>query len=194
MTKRSREYSGAIAAHSAFSKAEVIVDVGGGEGQLVIDILRAHDGVSGIVFDLPNMAEAAKTLINEAHMTDRCRFVAGDMFHTVPPAGDVYLLKWVLHDWNDEKALVILNRVAEAMTDGSQLLIVERLMPETIDESTGLVQADLNMLCQNDGAERTLGEYRAILDKANMQLLSSDLVETRYGFHVLQAKKRLPVR
>lgn len=188
MTVRSSEISNAVAQRPIFDAVELVVDVGGGQGQLLLDIVHVRPRIRGIVFDRPVLQRPADELIGHRGLSDRCRFVAGDMIDSVPPGAGVYILKWILHDWDDDRAAAILQSCAKAMTDASRLLILERLMPERITASTGLVQADLNMLCCTGGAERTLDEYRGLLARAGMELLSSNQVENSYGFFALDAR------
>jgi SAM-dependent methyltransferase len=190
MAARSSEYSDAVARRPVFDAAELVVDVGDGTGRLLLDILRVRPRIRGIVFDLAVLQRRANELINQSGLSDRCRFVAGDMFDEIPSGGNVYLLKWILHDWDDQRAILILQNCVKAMTKDSRLLILERLMPERITSFTGLVQADLNMLCSTGGAERTLDEYRALLAQGGAELVSSNQVENYYGFVALEARPR----
>jgi hypothetical protein len=124
-------------------------------------------------------------------LSGRWRFEAGDMFRLLPAEADVYVLKWVLHDWPDERAAVILRRCTEAMRDDSRLLVIERLMPASPAAAarSGLVQADLNMLCLSGGAERTEAEYRRLIDAAGLAVESFEQVEEFYGFHAITCGK-----
>ena len=159
------------------------MDVGGGEGRLAVDILEAHPAMRGVVFDLPIVRADAEEMIQGRLMAARCDFVAGDMFVEVPGGGDVYLLKWILHDWNDPKALQILNNVRASMNPDARLVVMERVMPEAVGQGIGLAQADLNMLCLNGGAERTEREIVALLKQARFVLQNSVKLESYYGFH-----------
>ena len=183
MSARTAEYSAAVVALPVFADCRAVVDVGGGEGRLAVDILAAHPAMRGVVFDLPIVRADAEELIKGKLMAARCDFVAGDMFVEVPGGGDVYLLKWILHDWNDTKALQILNNVRASMNPNARLVVMERAMPEAVEHGIGLAQADLNMLCLNGGAERTEREIVALLKRAGFILQNSVKLESYYGFH-----------
>ena len=101
----------AVAAAYDFSSMRKLVDVGGGQGALMAGILRANPKLRGVVFDLPRLAEGARREIAAAGLADRCEFVGGDFFETVPAGADAYMLKHVIHDWDDAKATRILAHV-----------------------------------------------------------------------------------
>ncbi|MFF7936334.1 methyltransferase [Streptomyces sp. NPDC007940] len=147
------------------SAHRVVVDVAGGNGELLGRLLRAAPHLSGVLLERPHAVEAAEKAFAEAGLADRCRFVAGDFTSAVPGGGDLYVLSRVLHDWDDSRCLAILRRCAEAMTSGAELLLVERLLPA--DARLSLAVAwDLHMLCNVGGRERTEEHYRQLLDEA----------------------------
>jgi ubiquinone/menaquinone biosynthesis C-methylase UbiE len=187
MSTRTGTYSGPIAALAIFRKVRHIVDVGGGEGRLMVDVLKARPEAEAVVFDLPVVRADAEKLITREGLDQRCRFIAGDMFEEVPAGGDVYLLKWILHDWDDEPAGCILQNVRRAMGKAARLIVVERLMPEQMGDSIRLAQADLNMLALNAGAERTLGQYKDLLAAAGFEVGEVVKVEEKYGFYAMIA-------
>jgi hypothetical protein len=113
----------AVAAYD-FARFGTIVDVGGGNGTLLAGILGITPGPRGIVFDLPHVAERARAHLAEVGVADRCTAVAGDFFKEVPRGGDAYLLKHVIHDWNDDCAVQILTTCRRAMGPGARLLII----------------------------------------------------------------------
>ncbi|KJK55583.1 hypothetical protein UK12_27770 [Saccharothrix sp. ST-888] len=164
-----------VAECADFSTAELVVDVGGGNGELLGRILRRAPHLRGVLFERAHVVDAARRKLAEAGCADRCEFVVGDFTRTVPEGGDVYLLSRVLHDWDDEQSLAILRQCARAMPDHAGLLIVERLLPE--DGAPSLAVAwDLHMLCNVGGRERTAGHYRRLLAEAGFELLTvSDL-------------------
>lgn len=189
MAARTLEYVDRIASLPLFDTARHLVDVGGGEGQLLLGILRARPASTGVTFDLEVQRPVATEAIRASALEARCQFAAGDMFSAVPTDGDVYLLKWVLHDWDDAHAgslLRVLHRDAPA---AAQLIIIERLMPDSLTAGAALASADLNMLVLNGGAERTLVAYRTLLQNAGWSLSHVEPVENRYGFHALIAGK-----
>src|SRR6185503_3348340 len=115
----------AVAAAYDFSRFGTIADIGGGNGALLLGILRAHRAPKGIVFDQPAAAERARREIERAGMASRCDAVGGNFFEAVPPGADAYLLKHVIHDWDDERATAILGRCRSAIADDGKLLLVE---------------------------------------------------------------------
>jgi SAM-dependent methyltransferase len=169
MTEITRLVANEVARVYDFSGARRIVDVGGGYGQLVAAILKAHPKARGVVVDMPHASEAAKLYARDAGVAERCEFVAGDFFESVPPGGDAYLLKSVLHNWNDEKSALILRNCGRAMPRGAKLLLVERIFPARLDVSPAhqaVARSDLNMLVGPGGCERTEAEFRNLLGAA----------------------------
>ncbi len=165
----------AIAASAAydFSGFRTIVDVGGGNGTLLAGILGATAGPRGIVFDLPPVAARAQTRLAEMGLADRCTAVGGDFFKDVPRGGDAYLLKHVIHDWNDERAVEILTACRRAMDADAKLLLVEGIYPPRIDQSTASRAAaanDVNMLVCTGGRQRSEPEFRALYEAAGFTL------------------------
>ena len=150
-----------------------VVDVGGGNGALLIGLLQATPALRGIVFDLPAAAERATKQIAASALTERCRAVGGDFFKAVPEGGDAYLLKHVIHDWSDEQAVTILRSCHRAMPATGKLLIVEGIYPPRIDqslESRGAAANDVNMLVNTGGRQRSESEFRALYDAAGFTL------------------------
>lgn len=116
--------------------------IGGGNGALLIGILNENPGLRGVVFDLPSAAERAKRRISESKLAERCQAIGGDFFKEVPSGGDAYLLKHVIHDWNDERALTILKSCHRAMGANGRLLIVEGIYPPRIEYVDSWVDLD----------------------------------------------------
>ncbi|WP_372716039.1 methyltransferase [Immundisolibacter sp.] len=173
-----------------FSTLQRIVDVGGGSGQLLAAILRVHPAVRGVLFDLPHAIEAGRRLIAEAGLAQRCEIVAGDFFEAVPGPADAYLLKSVLHDWDDEQSLAILRNCYRAMTAQGRLLLVERVVPLRLGvsaEHQTLARIDLNMLIGPGGRERTEAEFRALLTAAGFCL--HRVVEVELSFKLIEATR-----
>lgn len=168
----------ALAQGYDFSKYECLVDVGGGEGSLVREVLRARPRLRAVVFDLPGVSEKARTLLTEEGLTERAEVVSGDFFREVPSGGDLYVLSWILHDWDDESAVRILKKCRSAMLADGRLLVIEMLLPSTDElrsaESTHLEHMakamDLEMLVVVGGRERTQAEYEALLNKAGFEV------------------------
>ena len=163
----------AIVAAYDFSSARVLVDVGGGRGGLISAILNVHRGLRGILFDLPPVVDAARAELERAGISNRCEAVGGDILFSVPSGGDIYLLSRVIHDWGDEKSILILRNCRAAMARTSKLLLAERTIPETIEpgfHAQAQLLSDLNMLVRNGGRERTDKEYSALFAAAGLRL------------------------
>lgn len=155
-----------------FAPSESIVDVGGGSGELLTALLKAHPTLRGAVFDLEHAREGATAHITETALGGRCEFVAGSFFDNVPQGHDVYMLKSVLHNWDDERATLILARCRAAMGPSARLLIVERILSERWAESAehrSVAASDLRMLVGLSGRERSEKEFVALLSAARLQ-------------------------
>jgi SAM-dependent methyltransferase len=163
----------AIAAAYDFSRFESVVDVGGGNGALLIGILGANPKLRGVVFDRPQAADGARKNVAAAGLDVRCRVVSGDFFQSVPEGADLYLTKHVIHDWEDEKATAILANVRRAMKPGARLLIAEGVYPAHVDtslECRGAAANDVNMLVATGGRQRSEEEFRALYAAAGFAL------------------------
>jgi O-methyltransferase domain/Dimerisation domain len=168
-----KRIASAVADAYDFSPFRHLVDVGGGNGALLAGILRANPTLTGIVFDLPDVAIRAREQIHEPRLAGRCEIVGGDFFTEVPSGGDAYLLKHVIHDWNDERATEILKTCRRAMGAEAKLLLVEGVYPLRIDqsdESRGAAANDVNMLVCTGGRQRSEAEFRALYDAAGFRL------------------------
>jgi orsellinic acid C2-O-methyltransferase len=171
-----------------FSASERIIDVGGGFGGLLAAILQANPDKRGVLFDRPHAMEGARELMKVARLADRCEFIAGDFFETIPGGADAYLLKSVIHDWNDERSVVILRNCRCAMKGAAKLLLVERIVPRRLDASAAhrsIARGDLNMLVGLGGRERTEDEYRSLLGAAGLNV--NAIVPAGRTFGVIEA-------
>jgi len=181
----------AVAAAYDFSALHTIVDVGGGNGALLIGILTAHPHLRGIVFDQQHAVQSAQRQIKEAGLAGRCEAVRGDFFAEVPRGGDAYMLKHVIHDWNDERALAILRNCHGAMQPNAKLLLVEGVYPARVDQSLasrGATANDVNMLVNTGGRQRSEGEFRALYDAAGFGL--TRIVPTPGNVSVIEGVRR----
>ncbi len=163
----------AIVAVYDFSAFGKVVDVGGGNGALLIGILKANPDLRGIVFDLPHAADKATNKIAEAGLESRCHAFGGDFFKEVPSGADAYIIKHVIHDWNDERAVAILRNCHRAMRPEGKLLIAEGVYPPRIDQSDasrGAAATDVNMLVCTGGRQRSEAEFRSLYDAAGFRL------------------------
>jgi hypothetical protein len=159
----------AVAAAYDFAPFGTIVDVGGGQGALLLAILATSPRPRGIVFDQPVVAEGARQVIAAAGLADRCEAVGGDFFAGVPAGGDVYLLKYILHDWDDARCVAILRHCRRAMRDDGRLLVVEQLIPPGNAPSFAKT-IDISMLINLTGRERPEAEYKTLLAAAGFRL------------------------
>jgi hypothetical protein len=192
----------AMAAHTAivaravadvydFSPFRTIVDVGGGNGALLAEILRANPELRGMVFELPRVAERARTHLAAAGLAGRCEVVEGDCFAAVPPGGDAYLLKHVIHDWNDERAAAILRNVHRAMPSHARLLLIEGIYPPRVDNSIrcqGAARNDVNMLVCTGGRQRSEAEFHSLFAATGFAL--ARILPTRSTSFVIEAERR----
>jgi hypothetical protein len=151
-----------------FSSFRTVVDVGGGNGTVLVDILSRHSHLQGILFDLPAVADRAGSVISSYGLSDRCRTAGGDFFASVPPGADGYLMRHVIHDWEDDEATTILRRCQEAMHPDGRVLVVETVIPNGNEPCFGK-WLDLMMLLVG-GRERTEAEYRRIFAAAGLKL------------------------
>lgn len=146
-----------------------VVDVGGAHGSLLAAVLKKYSTLQGALFDLPHVVAAAKPTLEKQGLSASIEIVGGDFFKAVPANGDVYLLKHILHDWNDERSVGILRSVRAAMKPGARLLVVEFSLPKDATPAPGHLM-DLNMLVMLDGRERTTEQYGALFAQAGLRL------------------------
>jgi hypothetical protein len=152
---------------------EMVVDVGGGNGSLLLGLLDRHPGLSGVVFDLP------ETVRDESAFGDRCAFVAGDFFERVP-SGDVYVLSTILHDWDDDRAEAILRTVRAAANRDARLVLLEGVV-EPGNEPDGGKWLDLLMLALFGGRERNEAQWRVLLERGEflIERIEDGVIEAR---------------
>lgn len=178
-----------IVAAYDFSRFRTVVDVGGSTGSLLAAILREHSGLRGILFDLPHVVSRSERVLAEAGVADRCAVVGGSFFESVPAGGDAYVLKYVIHDWDDDRARALLRRCREAMDREAVLLVIEQVMPQRLEpgpEAHRITRLDLQMLVMTPGGrERTEQEFRSLLKEAAFELRG--VTATASPFHVLEA-------
>ena len=169
MTNLSVIQSATIAASYDFSSIQTLVDVGGGEGLLIASILKSNPTLKGVLFDRPHVIERAKPFLEAEGLLERCQQAAGNFFESVPEGGDAYILKYIIHNWDDEKAIAILKQCHKVIPDNGKLLVAEKVIPPGNQPFTGKF-FDLHMLTVTSGRARTEAEYRALLGKAGFKL------------------------
>ena len=166
--------NGPLTTNYPFEKFGWIVDVGGGNGSLLLPVVEHHPAMRLTIFDLPHVADAVRGRIAAAGLSDRCEAVGGDAFVAVPAGADAYVLKGVIHDWEDKEAVAILRTCRAAMSDGSKLLLIERILPEQIDPDDAFTRAkfihDINMMVNPGGRERTEAEFHNLLAQADLRV------------------------
>ncbi len=166
-----------------------VMDVGGGYGELLAQILNQYPTARGVLFDMPHAIGKARDHMAARALTGRCEFVSGDFFASVPAVADIYVMKTVIHDWPDDQALAILRSCRQAMTPGCRLLIIERLMPERLvpsAENRALARVDLHMLVALGAQERTQKQMLALLESAGFGRVRR--IETESEFQILEAR------
>ena len=154
-------------------EAEVVVDLGGGTGELLAAVLARRPDLRGVLFDLSNVVEHAAQVLGASKVADRCTIIGDSFFERVPEHGDTYLLKQVIHDWDDQRAEAILRTCRRCMPVSARLLIIERKMPEVTESgiSPEPFFADLEMLVMTPGGrERTVTEISNLLERAGFRL------------------------
>ena len=173
-----------------FSNAVRLVDIGGGCGELLATILVACPGMQGVLFERAQVMAGAAAHLEAASVEQRCTLVAGDFFETVPDGGDVYLLKSVLHGWDDALCSVLLRNCRRAMSTHARLVLVERLMPPIMSGSApdrAAARTDLNMLVGSGGRERTLAELEKLLVDSGLE--PERVTGTRLAFFVVECAR-----
>jgi len=171
MVELTRLVAADLAGTPALPDTGVVMDLGGGHGELLLEVLRARPGLRGVLFDLDHAVAGAQAHLREAGIGERVSVRSGDFFEALPGPVDVVMLKSVLHDWNDEDSVRILKRARDALAPDGTLLVIERVMPDRVrdlPEHRVTARSDLNMLVGLGGRERTVADYDALLQSAGM--------------------------
>lgn len=179
--------SAAILAAYDFSSAGTVVDVGGGQGALVAALLHAYPKLQAVIFDRSAATDSTKAQFADAGIGARAQFVEGDFFSSVPDGGDLYLLKSVIHNWEDEPATAILRKCREAMPQQARLIVAERVLPPGNAASEAKL-FDINMLVTLGGRERTEAEYADLFRAAGLEL--TRVTPTRSHLSLVEAEWR----
>lgn len=165
-----------------FSGFKEVVDVGGGNGSVLIVALQRLTELRGVLFDLPGVAERAAAEIEKAGLKDRCRVVGGNFLESVPAGADAYLLRHVVHDWRDEDCVTMLTNCRKAMKPGGRVLVVEMVVPSGNAPSFSK-WLDLMMITYG-GKERTEKQYRELFAQAGLTL--TRIVPTRLTISIIE--------
>lgn len=184
MTNVSLAVKDAVLASYDASTIRKLVDIAGGHGSLLASILKANPEMKGVLFDLPDVAEGARNRIEAEGLSDRCEVVAGDFFKSVPEGADAYIMKWIIHDWDDERSIAIFKNIRRAMAEGGKLLLVEAVVPAG-NEPHFSKFIDLNMLVMTGGRERTEEEYRQLLEAGGFKL--TKVIPTESPVSIIEA-------
>lgn len=171
-----RRLAEAVLDRRDFSAARKIVDVGGSYGFLLGRILERQPNAQGIILDLPEIAPHANLRLKSLGLDGRCTAVGGNFFESIPDGGDVYLMSWILHNWNDEDCLRILRNIRRAIPSSGRLLNIDHVIQAGGAYDFGKV-SDLAMLVTFGGRERTEGEFNALFKEAGFRLLDNKLLD-----------------
>lgn len=185
MTSGSDAEKAAVVQTYDFSNIRKLVDIGGGQGSFISAILKANPTLQGVLFDLPSVVEGAPNVISAEGVADRCEIVGGSFYESVPSGADAYILKHVLHDWDDETSLTILKNCHSAIEENGKLLVVEQIVPPGNEPALAKFM-DVNMMMLHPGGcERTEAEYQALFEAAGFKL--TKVIPTRAMVSVIEA-------
>ncbi len=171
-----------------FSRFARVLDLGGGYGGVLAEVLKAHPDQTGVVFDLAYLSDGATTYLTRAGVADRARFEGGSFFEAVPGGFELILMKFIIHDWGDEEAHAILAQARGAAETGATLVLLEQVVPDVINatsEHQAVIRGDLTMMGMG-GKERTADEYHALLSGAGWRL--EQIIPSGAAFSVLEAR------
>ena len=173
------------ALHAAYDFAGIktLVDIGGGHGGLITSILRRNPDMRGILFDSPQVIDGAQSVIQTSDVAARCEPVGGNFFESVPAGGDAHIMKWIVHDWDDDQSVAILKNSHRALAENGKLILVEAVVPAG-NEPHFSKFIDLNMLVMTGGRERTEAEFRDLYERAGFRL--TRVVPTESPFSVIE--------
>ncbi len=180
-----RETSPMVEAYD-FSDISTIADIGGGNGTVIVAVLNRYPNMRGILFDLPHVIERAQANLEAAGVAQRCQTSSGNFFESVPTGADAYLMRHIIHDWDDEQAATILRNCHEAMNANGSVLIVESVITPGNDPSFAKL-LDLTMMVVPGGKERTAEEYRVLLESSGFTL--SQAVPTNSDVSIIEGRK-----
>ncbi|GAA2574382.1 methyltransferase [Streptomyces violaceus] len=190
MSQATAETAAALPGAFDFGRFGSVTDVGGGDGTLLAGVLTAFPGLKGAVYDTAEgLAQGPETLRRHG-LTERCSLAAGDFFRSVPEGSDLYLMKSILHDWPDDRAVTILRHCRAALPPGGRVLILEPVLPEAVgtDGDGGTYLSDLNMLVNVGGRERTRQDFEDLCHAAGLSLVTVTPLPEAEPFSLLEAE------
>ena len=168
-----------------FSGIGTLVDVAGGHGHVLTSILKAYPSMKGVLADLQHVLAGAEPKIRALGLADRCRSEVIDFFKTVPAGGDAYIMKHIIHDWDDERALLILRNIRKAMNPGGRVILLDSVLLPANQPDFGKI-IDIEMLLMPGGRERTEDEFRSLFDRAGFRL--TRIVPTKSPLSVIEGQ------
>ncbi|MFQ5899851.1 MAG: methyltransferase [Candidatus Methylomirabilia bacterium] len=174
-----------IAAAYDFNRFKQIVDVGGGRGGFIAEVLKAHPSPTGILYDRPEVV-VEPTYPRAAGVIERCKVIGGNFWESVPRGGDAYILKRILHDWRDDQAIAILRLCRDAMSDHGRVLTIDAVIPPG-NEAHPSKDSDIFMMAMVPGRERSETEFRALYQNAGLKL--TNIVPTRSALCIVEGKR-----
>lgn len=166
-----------------FSGLETLIDIAGGQGRLLTGILESQPSMRGVLFDLSHVLEGAREVVKGSTAAERVEFASGDFFESVPGGGDAYIMKHIIHDWDDERAITILKNIKQAMNDGGRVLLVESVIEPANQPDFGKLM-DIEMLVSPGGKERTEEEYKDLFARAGLRL--TRIIKTQSPYSVIE--------
>lgn len=189
MTSVSSEVISDVVKIYDFSGVEILADIAGGYGHLLAGILRENPEMKGVLFDLPAVIDEGESIgfLEKADVAERVELVKGDFFKSVPVKADLYLLKFIIHDWDDEKDVLILKNIASEMADDAKILVIETVIPEGDEPHFGKIM-DIEMLVSPGGIERTAREFETLFEKAGLRL--NRIIPTNSPMCLIEAVKK----
>ena len=170
-----------------FSGIKTLVDVAGGHGGVLTGVLQKYPAMSGILCDLEHVIEGARPRIAALELAGRCTAVSCDIFKSVPAGGDAYIMKHIIHDWDDDKSTVILENIRKVLPKDGRVILIESVIPPGNEPGLGKI-IDLEMLVMPGGRERTEEEFRRLFDRAGYRL--TRIVPTQSPLSVIEARPR----
>ncbi|WP_327393368.1 MULTISPECIES: methyltransferase [unclassified Streptomyces] len=189
MSQGTRSITAALPSLYDFARFTTVVDIGGGDGTLLSAVLKGTPALRGVVYDTAGGLAQAKATFEREGVADRATTAVGNFFTAAPRGGDLYLIKSVLHDWNDEQCVRILGHIRDAIPDEGRLLIVEPVMPTTAEAQGAGVPylSDLNMLVNVGGRERTREDFAELCRAAGFSAPSFTPIGPSGGYFAIEA-------
>lgn len=185
MADFSAKFAPAILMGYDFARFKNVVDVGGGNGTLLAGILADWPHLRGTVMDQPRVIEQARHTSPALALNGRCTFAGGDFFESVPAGGDLYMLKWIIHDWDDERSVTILRNIRKGIAPGGRVILIETIVPSGEQRSFANL-FDLNMLVMTGGRERDEKEFGELFARAGFRLART--VPLALEMHIIEGE------